>query len=200
LWWALNHESAERYEGTPSFKPDMGKDTKHPRSFHNRVLLLIDEIDKADRSVPNSLLEALGNYSFDVPYVDERVECEAMERAPLIIVTTNNEQELPRAFVRRCLVLDIEIADATFVETLAERGKALFQDKFENDDIFTTVAEGLLEKRKELAQTGETWMPGQAEYLDHLEAILALRQYQPNTDEKVAIDAMAALTYNKQRV
>lgn len=82
LWWALNHGSAEACEGQLSGKPDMGDDTQHPRSFDNRVLLLIDEIDKADRAVPNSLLEALGNYSFDVPYIDRRVECTDMHKLP----------------------------------------------------------------------------------------------------------------------
>jgi len=62
------------------------------------------------------------------------------------------------------------------------------------------VAEGLLKKRRELAQTGESWLPGQAEYLEHLEAILALRKYQPAMSEQAAIDEIAALTYNKQRV
>lgn len=113
---------------------------------------------------------------------------------------TNNEQELPRAFVRRCLGLDIELTDDDFVATLAKRGQALFTNQFDSEMIFTTVAEALLEKRTQLRQAGETWLPGQAEYLDHLEAILALRKYQPDMKEQDAIKEMAALTYNKHQV
>ncbi len=204
LWWALDHDSAKPYTGRCSCEPDMGEG-KHTRSYKNRVLLLIDEIDKADRAVPNSLLEALGNYSFDVPYINQRVECTEMTKAPLIIITTNNEQELPWAFVRRCLVLDIELDEETFVDTLAKRGKALFTEqfaaeKFDTETVFTEVAQTLLEKRQELQQIGESWLPGQAEYLDHLQAILALRKYQPDLDQQTVIDEMARFTYYKHRL
>ncbi len=198
LWWALNHVSAAENKGRFSCEPDMC-DPEHQRSYNNRVLLLIDEIDKADRAVPNSLLEALGNYSFDVPYINQRVECTDMQNAPLIIITTNNEQELPWAFIRRCLVLDIELDDDDFVDTLVKRGKSLFADEFDSETVFTDVAEIVLAKRQALQQAGETWLPGQAEYLDHLEAILALRKYQPDLNQQDAIDEMARLTYRKHR-
>ena len=197
LWWALDHVSAENYRGTHGSEPYMGEGTDHERSFENGVLLLIDEIDKADRSVPNSLLEALGNYSFEAPYIGERITCQDLDRVPLIIITTNEEQELPPAFVRRCLVLDIELKDEDFVDTLSARGRALFPEGFDDEGTYRTIAEQLLEKRKALRNAGETRLPGQAEYLDHLEAVLAMKQYEPDRKEKDLVDELARLTYRK---
>jgi len=62
-------------------------------------VLLIDEIDKADIEFPNDLLQELDRMSFDVYETQERVE--AKER-PVVIITSNNEKELPDAFLRRC--------------------------------------------------------------------------------------------------
>jgi len=62
-------------------------------------VLLIDEIDKADIEFPNDLLQELDRMSFDVYETGERVE--AKER-PIVVITSNNEKELPDAFLRRC--------------------------------------------------------------------------------------------------
>ena len=198
LWWALNHDSAREYTGKQACRLE---ETNTGRSFDNGVLLLIDEIDKADRSVPNSLLEALGNYSFDVPYINDRVECRDQKKAPLIIITTNEEQELPQAFVRRCLVLDLALPESKelFIQVLAQRGKALLGRHFKSGEIFTEVAEQLWGKREEVRKSGSPFLPGQAEYLDHLEAIKAMRVIDPDTDEQKAIEELAELAYKKNR-
>lgn len=71
-------------------------------------VLLIDEIDKADADVPNALLDVLGNRSFTVPPLAHLPPVRAEGgRLPLIIITTNEERELPAAFVRRCVVLNL---------------------------------------------------------------------------------------------
>ena len=199
LWWALNPVSAYKHKGRRSAAPYMGvKDEQ--RSFDNGVLLLIDEIDKADRAVPNSLLEALGNYSFDVPYLGKRIDCG--RHKPLIIITTNNEQALPPAFERRCLTLDLSLPDKPedeqrFVALLEQRGKGLFGDRMHNQEIFAEVARQIWNKRQQLKKAGESRRPGLAEYLDHLEAILAIRRYHPRTDEMAASKELAELTYEK---
>lgn len=71
-------------------------------------VVLIDEIDKADADVPNSLLDVLANRSFEVPMrkAGQRIEADDAF-APLILFTTNEERELPAAFVRRCVVLNL---------------------------------------------------------------------------------------------
>lgn len=68
-------------------------------------VLLIDEIDKADSDIPNALLEVMGNRSFSLPSAGESKTLK-VSRLPLIVVTTNEERELPLAFLRRCVVLN----------------------------------------------------------------------------------------------
>ena len=65
-----------------------------------KVVLLIDEIDKADMEFPNDLLHELDRMSF---LVDETGELVSAEHRPIVVVTSNNEKELPDAFLRRCV-------------------------------------------------------------------------------------------------
>ena len=67
---------------------------------NKRIVLLIDEIDKADMEFPNDLLHELDRMSF---LVDETGETIRAEFRPIVIVTSNNEKELPDAFLRRCV-------------------------------------------------------------------------------------------------
>jgi MoxR-like ATPase len=77
-------------------------------------VLLIDEIDKADIEFPNDLLQELDRMSFDVYETQERIE--AKER-PIVVITSNNEKELPDAFLRRCFFHYIKFPDR---ETMTE--------------------------------------------------------------------------------
>lgn len=209
LWWALSHSTAGEFEGTHSCKPDLEEDSEFPRDFENGVVLLIDEIDKADRSVPNSLLEPLGNFSFNIPYLGRRIEWSTDDTPPLIIITSNAEQQLPAAFVRRCLVLDLSLPSEEdreeFIAALSTRGNALFGEKFQEtypsnageESVFAKVAATLLEKRKQALSGMAPFKPGQAEYFDHLEAMLAMKKIDPNLNEERAIEELAKLTFVK---
>ena len=64
-----------------------------------RVVLLIDEIDKADIEFPNDLLQELDRMEF---YVYETKETIKAKHRPIVVITSNNEKELPDAFLRRC--------------------------------------------------------------------------------------------------
>ncbi|WJY18278.1 MoxR family ATPase [Alteriqipengyuania flavescens] len=77
-------------------------------------VLLIDEIDKADIEFPNDLLQELDRMSFDVYETQQRIE--AKER-PIVVITSNNEKELPDAFLRRCFFHYIKFPDR---ETMQE--------------------------------------------------------------------------------
>ncbi|MGB3711089.1 MAG: MoxR family ATPase [Erythrobacter sp.] len=77
-------------------------------------VLLIDEIDKADIEFPNDLLQELDRMSFDVYETHQRIE--AQER-PIVVITSNNEKELPDAFLRRCFFHYIKFPDR---ETMQE--------------------------------------------------------------------------------
>ncbi|AOA58632.1 AAA family ATPase [Acinetobacter larvae] len=82
-----------------------------------RCVLLIDEIDKADIEFPNDLLHELDKMSF---YVYETGETVYAKQRPIVIISSNNEKELPDAFLRRCFFHYIEFPDeATMREIIA---------------------------------------------------------------------------------
>jgi len=80
-------------------------------------VLLIDEIDKADIEFPNDLLQELDRMSFDVYETGERIE--AKER-PIVVITSNNEKELPDAFLRRCFFHYIKFPDRETMQAIID--------------------------------------------------------------------------------
>jgi MoxR-like ATPase len=81
----------------------------------HRVVLLIDEIDKADLEFPNDLLHELDRMRFRV--IETGDEIVAVER-PAVIITSNNEKELPDAFLRRCVFHFIDFPDPGFMRRI----------------------------------------------------------------------------------
>ena len=77
--------------------------------MQERPVLLIDEIDKADIEFPNDLLQELDRMEFFVYETGETVEA---KNRPIVIITSNNEKELPDAFLRRCFFHYIKFPDA----------------------------------------------------------------------------------------
>lgn len=73
-----------------------------------RKVLLIDEVDKADMEFPNDLLHELDRMSF---LVDETAETVTAQERPIVVITSNNEKELPDAFLRRCVFHYIAFPD-----------------------------------------------------------------------------------------
>ncbi|MFK4500521.1 MoxR-like ATPase [Bradyrhizobium japonicum] len=71
-------------------------------------IVLIDEIDKAPRDLPNDLLTELDLMQFDIPPLGVRVRLEDPSRWPIVIMTTNSERSLPEAFLRRCVFHHID--------------------------------------------------------------------------------------------
>ena len=82
-----------------------------------RPVLLIDEIDKADIEFPNDLLQELDRMEF---YVYETGETVKAERRPVVIITSNNEKELPDAFLRRCFFHFIKFPDGDTMKDIVE--------------------------------------------------------------------------------
>ena len=80
-----------------------------------QVVLLIDEIDKADIEFPNDLLQEIDRMSFDVYETKQTITA---KHRPLVIITSNNEKELPDAFLRRCFFHYIEFPDRTTMERI----------------------------------------------------------------------------------
>lgn len=80
-------------------------------------VLLIDEVDKADIEFPNDLLHELDRMAFDVYETGERVT--ARER-PIVVITSNNEKELPDAFLRRCFFHYIRFPDRATMQAIID--------------------------------------------------------------------------------
>lgn len=139
-------------------------------------VVLIDEIDKADSDLPNSLLEVLGQRSFRIPALGRDIGTPKC-RQPLILITTNEDRELPPAFVRRCVVLCLEPDPGLpYEEWLLKRGRAHFGKQASGTparlsvDVMAMAAEQLVIDRRNVEAAGLP-PPGLAEYIDLLGAI-----------------------------
>ena len=82
-----------------------------------RPVLLIDEIDKADIEFPNDLLLELDRMEFDVYETGERIKA---RQRPVVIITSNNEKELPDAFLRRCFFHYIRFPDKAEMQAIVQ--------------------------------------------------------------------------------
>jgi len=85
-------------------------------SSDEQVVLLIDEIDKADIEFPNDLLNELDEMSF---YITETGDTIKAKHRPIVIITSNSEKELPDPFLRRCVFHYIEFPDEKLMEEIA---------------------------------------------------------------------------------
>jgi MoxR-like ATPase len=84
-------------------------------SAPQRVVLLIDEVDKADLEFPNDLLHELDRMRFRINETGDEIV--ARER-PVVVITSNNEKELPDAFLRRCVFHFIDFPDPAFMQRI----------------------------------------------------------------------------------
>ena len=127
-----------------------------------RVVLLIDEIDKADIEFPNDLLQELDRMEFHVYETGEMVQA---RHRPVVIITSNNEKELPDAFLRRCFFHYIRFPDA---DTLAAIVRVHFPDIKER--LLTAALTQFYELRD---VPGLKKKPSTSEVLDWLRLLLA---------------------------
>jgi MoxR-like ATPase len=157
-----------------------------------RVVLLIDEIDKADIEFPNDLLQELDRMEFHVYETGEMVRA---KHRPVVIITSNNEKELPDAFLRRCFFHYIRFPDA---ETLAAIVRVHFPDI--KDQLLTAALTQFYELRD---VPGLKKKPSTSEVLDWLRLLLAedLAPEDLRKDPKNALPRLhGALLKNEQDV
>lgn len=165
LWWVFDWRDAERQR-----REGGGVEPSSPAGWEPAAgaVLLLDEIDKADSSVPNGLLECLGQGRF--PALGGKVVSWQAQEPPLILITTNEERALPDPFLRRCLVLHLgwPTDRESLVAALVERGKAHFPAC--SPQVLEEAARLLAQDREAVAERG-LCPPGGAEYLDLLRVL-----------------------------
>ena len=127
-----------------------------------KVVLLIDEIDKADIEFPNDLLQELDRMEFHVYETGDTIR--AAQR-PIVIITSNNEKELPDAFLRRCFFHYIRFPDMDTMRKIVEVHHPGIKES-----LLTTALTQFFELRE---TSGLKKKPSTSEVLDWLKLLLA---------------------------
>lgn len=157
-----------------------------------RVVLLIDEIDKADIEFPNDLLQELDRMEFHVYETGETV---IAKHRPVVIITSNNEKELPDAFLRRCFFHYIRFPEMDVLKTIVNVHYPGIKDR-----LLTTALTQFYEVRD---TAGLKKKPSTSEVLDWLKLILA-EDLSPEDLRRDGNDALpklhGALLKNEQDV
>jgi MoxR-like ATPase len=200
LWWAFDPESARRRGVSEKALKEKGIDKdkdfflEDPQKGdqHARAVVLLDEIDKADPDTPNNLLVPLGSQEFLVPEADAKITA---TEPPLVIITSNDERELPNAFLRRCIMLNLKAPDR---KRLVQIARAHFGKG--NVKLYEDIAKLIIPDENEQAQTNDTEAKPQqsaAEYLDTVHACIKLG-INPDQKDKTW-QALAKVTLSKPR-
>ncbi|WP_068085717.1 AAA family ATPase [Polycladidibacter stylochi] len=154
-------------------------------------VLLIDEIDKADIEFPNDLLQELDRMEFHVYETGQTIKA---QKRPIVIITSNNEKDLPDAFLRRCFFHFIRFPDA---QTMAQIVKV------HHGDIKERLLEAALKSFYDLRSTqGLKKKPSTSELIDWIKLLLN-EDIDPQTLEEInstttALPLNGALLKNEQ--
>ena len=190
LWWAFDPDSARR-RGTPGTS-EIENPVKDPGvgPKDSGAVMLLDEIDKADPDVPNNLLVPLGSFEFTVRETGTTVKA---KRPLLLFITTNDERMLPTAFMRRCVVLELDPPDEQLLVRIAEEHYGA-----DTSNIYSAIAQRVLKfaadaSASSLSSGGTAAsaqsVPSTAEYLDTVRACFDLNLSPTKEDEWKIISA-----------
>lgn len=126
-----------------------------------QCVLLIDEIDKADLEFPNDLLWELDRMEFYIPETDETIKA---KHAPIVVITSNAEKELPDAFLRRCAFHYIDFPDEKLMREIVAAHYPDIEEQLVDQvlDAFYYVREYFDLKKK----------PSTSELLDWIDALI----------------------------
>ncbi|MFD4676459.1 AAA family ATPase [Lentzea sp. NPDC058450] len=202
LWWAFAPGSARRRGSTLSELMPPELYAADPRWKENetrrqdRAVLLIDEIDKADPDLPNSLLVPLGTGEFQVaetrrtvakePASPESGDLSSFVRPGfahhLVVVTTNEERELPQAFLRRCVVTWLSEPSVTrLVEIALAHQEKRSGGVGADDEVLATALANALDEARADAKSKARRPPSTAEFLDAFRACREL-EIRPHSE------------------
>ena len=201
LWWALDPAGARKQQCFYNENRSLPAVPDAPAL--PGTVLLIDEIDKADPDVPNNLLVALGSLEFRVEETSQTVRADKTQQPPLVFITTNEERELPAAFLRRCIEITLPaliapdpdgstrkklLVDVVLAHGLSDGQKAVTSE-------YADQVAGLLIQPPEEGR--EVVIPSPAEFKDTLLAMVAL--YGAKNVPTDALKSLAQLTLSKRR-
>jgi MoxR-like ATPase len=177
LWWAFSAESAATRGMSDDVlaSRELGRLPDPSPRRGKQAVVLLDEIDKADPDVPNDLLLPLGALRFTVAEVDDGPTVEA-KTSPLVVITTNEERDLPRAFVRRCVVLTLPDPSG---DRMIDIATAHFGGRVTRELLDEVLA--AYEQIRE-GRAPESHEPNLAEYLDAVAAVAALEMRKDMVD------------------
>lgn len=147
-------------------------------------VVLIDEIDKADPELPNGLLVPLGSRRFTVSQTGRDIEPEEDARA-LVVITTNEQRELPEAFLRRCLVVKLEHPEPAELVEVARTHMEAYGGSFTDADLLLArdLAE-VVHRLREDAERRDHRKPSTAEFLDAFHVCRAMDIRVEDSDER----------------
>jgi len=128
-------------------------------SADDQVILLIDEIDKADLEFPNDLLWELDKMEFYIPETKETIKA---KQRPIVIITSNAEKELPDAFLRRCIFHYIQFPDQELMEEIV---------KVHFDSLDETLLQQVLETFYWIRSLDINKKPSTSEVIDWIQAL-----------------------------
>lgn len=196
LWWVFDPASARKrgWDGVSALPaPAPAEEPNKALNAGRRsdcAVVLIDELDKADPDVPNALLVPLGSMEFPVNDIRDRsvrvrlsggtepaggANAQPMSRL-LVVITTNEERELPPAFMRRCIVYKLEHPGP---ERLVDIARLHFDRPVSRpfgeaqERVARDIADRVARLREE-RKASRRRLPGTAEYLDAVRAAIAL--------------------------
>jgi len=190
FWWAFEPETARRRGMGPQDAAEHGAELAHPgierlagRPKDQGAVLLIDEIDKAEPDLPNDLLEPLDRRRFDLPngfraslpggrHTDRIQAPEGLTL--LTVITTNGERELPQAFLRRCVRLELRLPEKDEERVSWLRDIALHHFPEGDKDRTEAIARRLIHFQKRAGEQ-QRRLPGTAELLDAVRACEELK-------------------------
>lgn len=170
LWWTFapdlaatrGHDPGELDDKQRAALPAVRDPRYRDAGAESNVVLLLDEIDKAEPDLPNDLLGPLDRLGFDAPGLGWIGGAHDV----FVIITSNGERRLPPAFLRRCARLDLQPVGQEFYAKVA---RAHFGTR--TDDLYDKVAADFL-RYQEAARKRDRREPSTAEFLDTVRACL----------------------------
>jgi MoxR-like ATPase len=169
---------------------------KHQNKKQRKSVVLIDEIDKAPRDLPNDILNEIEKMEFKVKETGNKFSCEENKYRPIVVLTSNSEKNLPEPFLRRCLFYHIEFPNMeTLKKIIVHRYE---KSKSQPPDFIDTA----LEKFYEIRGLQLKKRPATAEFLTWINLLKAqqIDSSEIKSGSKKLISSLSVLGKDKNDI